>query len=272
MRLALLLALLFIAPTCNPVPTFWPADISGPSEWGVPCPADVTAYVVYGRATVYENIPLEGAEVRVNRIVDGAQTGAGAAMSDANGDYRIEVSGHADALRIYVIYPAEYEAWGVAAPIGSWGLTLIHWPNPPVSCGPIFWKAAYKVTPAATVTVTPSRIPAATVTATVTRSPAATRTATRMPTRTATATQAPTRTWTPSATPTMTATRTVTPTETRYAAVLPVFLEMTPASTQLELMQQHIVLGARLYNLVAGLAGAVLVALAAMGFIKIKQK
>jgi len=49
-------------------------------------------------------------------------------------------------------------------------------------------------------------------------------------------------------------------------------LEMTPASTQLELMQQHIILGVLFYNLVAGIVGAVLVALATMGFISIKQK
>ena len=106
MKLALLL-LLLIAPTCNPVPTFWPADISGPTEWGVPCPASISAYVVYGLVTVYENAPLAGAEIRVNRIVDGAQTGAGAAISDANGEWQIEVAGHADALRIYVIYLPE---------------------------------------------------------------------------------------------------------------------------------------------------------------------
>jgi len=64
----------------------------------------------------------------------------------------------------------------------------------------------------------------------------------------------------------------VTPMATTYTVGLPVLLEMTPASTQLELMQQHIILGVKLYNLVAGIIGAALVALAAMGFIKIKQK
>jgi len=47
---------------------------------------------------------------------------------------------------------------------------------------------------------------------------------------------------------------------------------MTPATTQLELMQQHIILGVMFYNLAAGLVGAILVTLAAMGYIKIKQK
>jgi len=264
MRLALLLVLLLIAPTCNPWPTFWPSDLSGPPEWGVPCLAEVTAYIIYGRVTVYEDTPLQGAEVRVNRIVDGAQTGAGAAMSDANGDYRIAVSGHADALRIYVIYPPEYEPWGVTAPVTPWGLTLIHWPNPPASCGQIHWKAAYKQTPMPTLTATPSRTPTVTATASATQSPTATRTPTRTATptltatptptatatRTPTATCTPTRTWTPTATPTVTqtSTQTVTPTATVYTVGLPVLLEMTPASTQLQLMQQHIILGVMFYN------------------------
>jgi len=266
MRLALLLAICLVAPTCNPEPTFWPADISGPLEWGAPCLAEVTAYVIYGRVTVYELTPLAGVEIRVNRIVDGAQIGAGAAMSDANGEWKIEVSGHADALRIYVIYPPEYDPWGVTAPVTPWGLTLIHWPNPPASCGPIWWKAQWRISP--TPSMTPTR--AATPTPSMAPMPSMTPAATWTPT----VTQTPTQTWTPTATltATQTSTPTVTPTATTYAVSLPVLLEMTPASTQLGLMQQHVIIGVRLYNLLVTLVGALLVALATMGFITIKQK
>jgi len=265
MRFALLFAFLLMMPTCNPEPTFWPSDLLGPPEWGEPCPVAVTDYTVYGRVTVYELTPLAGAEVRVNRIVDGAQTGAGAAMSDANGDYRIAVSGHADALRIYIIYPPEYEPWGVQAPIVSWGLELIHWPNPPASCGPIYWRAQWRISP--TPSMTPTR--------TATPMPSMTPTATCTPT----VTQTPTRTLMPSVTPTVTATRlptktpvhTPTATATLHAVGLPQLLRMTPANTQLELMQQHIVIGVRLYNLLVGFVGALMVAGAAYGFWKLKR-
>jgi len=46
---------------------------------------------------------------------------------------------------------------------------------------------------------------------------------------------------------------------------------MTPASTQLELMQQHIILGVRLYNLLASFIGALMVAGAAYGFWKLRR-
>ena len=263
---------------CNPEPTFWPTDISGPAEWGAPCLADVSEYTVYGRVTVYEDTPLRGVEVRVNRIVGSAQTGAGMAMSDVNGEYRIEVSGNADALRIYVIYPPEYELWGVTAPVTPWGLTLIHWPNPPALCGPIHWKAAYKGSPSPTVTATLIRTPTMTVTATATRLPTDTRTPTATCTRTRTATPGVTPTQTRTNTPVVTPTPTpvedtvVMPTETIYTVWLPAPLKMTPAGTQLELMQQHVKLGVMFYNLAVGVVGAVLVVLAAMGFISIKRK
>jgi len=139
---------------------------------------------------VYETQPLDGAVIHVNRIVGNAQTGAGTAVSDASGDYCVKVSGEADALRIWIEYPGEYVAWGVQAPVASWTLELIHWPNPPAMCGPIRWKAAYRWTPTPTVTATPSRTPTRTLT----------------PTRTPTASITPTatQTWTPTVTPTAT--------------------------------------------------------------------
>ena len=64
---------------------------------------------------------------------------------------------------------------------------------------------------------------------------------------------------------------TAVPTSTSYAAGLPGLLRMTPASTEIELMQQHIMLGVRLYNLLVGFFGAVLVAGAGAGFWKLKK-
>jgi len=220
-RAALLLALLcFIAcvptptpgstPTCNPLETMWPTDLAGPDDWGTICPTPTwielptvlresilpdPLYVVYGRVTVYETQPLDGAVIHVNRIVGNAQTGVGTAVSDASGDYGVRIYEQADALRIWIEYPGEYVAWGVQAPVASWTLTLIHWPNPPASCGPVNWKAAYRWTPTPTVTATPSRTP----------------------TRTAT----PTQTATPSITPTATQTRTPTVTPTATALTIP---------------------------------------------------
>jgi len=211
------------------------------------------SYTVWGRVTVYETIPLAGAEIRVNRIVGDAQTGAGMAISGADGTYQIGNLEGADAYRIWIIYPPNYVPWGVQAPVVAWGLELIHWPSPPQSAGPIHWKAVYKWTPTPGPTLTPSRMPTRTLTPTVTRTA----------TRTATASITPTAT--------QTATPTPTPTATVYTVRLPALLEMTPASTQLELMQQHIILGVKLYNLLASLVGALMVAGAAYGFWKLKR-
>jgi len=257
------------SPTCNPAPTFWPADITGPTEWGEPCWADVADYTVYGQVTVGEGVPLEGAEVRVNRIVDGAQTGAGMAFSDANGEYRIGIAGHVDALRVYIIYPFGYEAWGVTSPVGSWGLELVHWVNPPSVCGPIWWKAAYLQTLTPTWTATPSRTPTwtATPTATLTPTRTATRTAAKTPTRTATRTQTPTAT--------QTSVPTVTPTRAPFYLVVPPELRMTPAATSGERQGQVIILGVAAYNLLR-LWTYIMATLAGLGVaqnvIKWKQK
>jgi len=240
---------LLTEPSCNPEPTFWPAEIKGPPEWGIPCPAAVTDHTVYGRVTVYEDIPLEGAEVRVNRIVDGAQTGAGMAMSDANGDYRIEIAGHVDALRIYIIYPPGFEAWGVTAPVGSWGLELLHWPDPPAMCGPVHWKAAYEtfITPEPTETRTSTPVP--------TQEPTETRTSTPVPTQEPTETRSVKYTVTPAPTleptETMSVKYTVTPTTTPapFYLVVPPELRMTPAATSGERQEQIITIAVYAVNL-----------------------
>lgn len=229
-----------------------------PDEWGTPCAwielptvmsmsLQATGYTVFGGVTVGEVTPIEGAEIHVNRIVGDAQTGAGMAISDADGTYRIGISEGADAFRIWIVYPEAYVPWGVQAPVVSWTLTLIHWPNPPSQCGPIHWKAAYRWTPTPTLTATPSRTPTRTLT----------------PTRTATPSVTPTRT--------QTSTPTVTPTATVYTVRLPVMLEMTPADTNIGLMQQHVIVGVKLYNLLAGFIGAIMAAGAAYGFWKLKR-
>ena len=247
-------------PTCNAEDVWWPTEVIVPPVWGTPCesawlelptPIQVSvqsAYTVYGRVTIYETIPLPGAEIRVNRIVDGAQSGAGMAISDAAGEWRIEAAGEADALRIYIIYPPQYVAWGVTSHGIPRSLDVIHWASPPASCGPIYWKAAYRYTPTATVTSTPSRTP----------------TQTLRPTRTATASITPTAT--------QTRTPTVTPMATEYAVSLPGLLRMTPADTHLELHQQQIIIGVRGLNMMAGVIGAAMVAGAAMGLWSIKRR
>lgn len=253
--------------TCNPEPVFWPTEVEVPPEWGTPCddawielPTVLNMsmqsypYTVWGHVTVYETQPIEGAEINVNRIVGGAHSGAGMAISDADGTYQIGISEGADAYRIWIVYPAEYVPYGVTAPIPSWGLTLIHWPNPPESCGPIHWKAAPRWTATPTVSATPSRTP----------------TRTLIPTRTATPSITPTPTQTN--TPTVTPTRTATPTATVYTVRLPAMLEMTPASDSIGLMQQHIIIGVKLYNLLAGFIGALMAAGATYGFWKLKKK
>lgn len=196
-------------PTCNAWPTMWPTDIEGPDDWGTICPTPTwievptvlreyilsdPVYVVYGRVTAYE-MPLDGAVIHVNRIVGDAQTGAGTAVSDASGDYGVRIYEQADALRIWIEYPGEYVAWGVQAPVVSWTLTLIHWPNPPAMCGPVNWKAAYRWTPTPTVSATPSRTPTRTLTPTQTQTSTITPTATQTSTPTLIAP-------TPTATPT----------------------------------------------------------------------
>lgn len=199
------------SPTCNPLETMWPTDIAGPDDWGTICPTptwielptimhkslgSVTVYTVYGRVTVGEQ-PLDSARIHVNRIVGDAQTGAGTILSDASGDYCIKIDEPADALRIWIEYPPQYVAWGVEAPVVSWTLELIHWPDPPAMCGPINWKAAYRWTPTPTVTAAPSRTPTVTLTPTRTVTPSITPTATQ----TSTPTVTPTATATPGPTP-----------------------------------------------------------------------
>ena len=178
---AMAMAMPVATVTCNPEPTFWPSEITGPEEWGIPCPEAVLEYTVYGRVTVGEDVPLEGAEVRVNRIAGGGQTGAGAALSDAAGEYRICVAGPVEALRIYVIYPVGCEAWGVTSPVGSWGLEVVHWPNPPAMCGPILWKATCEVSPVKH-TVTPTSLPTSTPVPSPTHVPTLTPVPSPMPT------------------------------------------------------------------------------------------
>lgn len=208
---------------------------------------------VYGKVTLYEDIPLPGAEIHVNRVVNGAHFGAGVAISDMNGRYSLDVD-DTEALRIWIVYPPEYKAWGIESPKGVWGLTVVNWEDPPKRCGPINFKAQWRWTPTPTMTLTPTLTPTATSTPTITLTP--------------TSTSTPTVTPVPSNTPTPT----VTPTPTIYTVGLPLPLRMTPAATELELMQQHIALGIALYNLLVTLVGAILVALAAMGYIKIKDK
>ena len=223
-------------------------------------PQSLPVYTVWGRVTVREALPLAGAKIYANRIVGGTHFGGGFAVSDGDGNYRLEIFGHADALRIWVVYPAQYEPWGVRAPIGAWNLPTITWARPPASWGPISWQAAYRWTLTPTLTATPSRTPTRTLTPTSTLTP--------------TITQTPTQTWTPSVTPMATATRTLTatPVATLRVVSLPGMLEMTPASTQLELMQQHIILGVKLHNLLVGFFGICLIAGASVGLWSIKQK
>jgi len=196
-------------------------------------------YVVYGRVTVYETQPLDGAVIHVNRIVGNAQSGVGTAVSDASGDYGVRIYEQADALRIWIEYPGEYVAWGVQAPVASWTLELIHWPNPPAMCGPIHWKVAYRWTPTPMATLTPSRTPTRTLT------PTATQTATR--TATASITPTATQTWTP----------TVTPTATVYTVYLPAPLRMTvspdPNERDMQKTEAFIVLVNLIRTLVIGL-------------------
>jgi len=209
--------------------------------------------------TVNEDAPLEGAEIHVNRFVGSAQTGAGIALSDWNGNYQIGVQGHADALRVYIIYPEGYVASGVRSGGIPRSLTVVHWDKPSASVGPIYWIAAYVHTPTPFPTVTPSRTPTRTATPSITPTP----TRTRTPTRTPTSTLVPTAT--------LTRTPTVTPVATLHVVSLPGLLRMTPASTEIKLMQQHIIIGVALYNLLAAFIGALMVAGAAYGFWKLKR-